>query len=313
MVSINSLNKCYDIVSRLDNVSPLWIPGWGDAGKLSFVSGKYDSQQWLNEKDKSGVIYQLISTHENFEEYIECVKNRYSKFVTDSDVNFCNEIIARVFSDKYIDKSFEIGGVTVLRKIEPLRFVRFMCFKKLISNLKSSRSFTYWQEINDFTDMEYLLFNGRPYKFHKRFLNVLCGYVSGDIRNAYADGGSVLDRYEALLTEICELENSPVFKYVSNYRLGVTNGDGMRLTYLVNRIHEAKEGIISTRNDGFLNERAFVIELLKLFHEYGCSNPTSAIYRFTRSSLLENDIERKTIQRCWESLKERGQRLMFLS
>lgn len=302
MISSDSLKKCYDVISLLDNSNPLWIPSYAEVKRLSFISNQYDLQQWVKEKNKSSAIFRLIETHEHFEEYVHQLKFSYNRIATDDDIVFCNEVLTEIFNDKYIDQALNNLSITIIRKIDPLRYVRFMSFNRLITNLKSTDSFAYWQDINDFTDLESQVFNGRPFKFHKRFINIIYGYVSGDIRKAYAEGLAVLDRYETLLTELCSLEQSSIFNYLPERRIGVTFGDEMSLAYLIKRIHDAKEGIISTRNDSFLTERAFVTELLKLFHEYGRGNPTAAVYRFTRSSLLENDIERKTIQRCWESL-----------
>ncbi|UJD93742.1 hypothetical protein FS593_05255 [Lelliottia amnigena] len=302
MVNADSLKKCFEIIKKIDDSNPLWIPSYSEANSLSFISGKYNLRRWIDERNKIDAIYNNIKTYEDFDEFLHHVEQKNESVCSYEEISFCNEVLSKILNDRYIARALLDGGVVILPVIEPNRYVKFRALNRVISGVHTPDIFAYWQQINDFTDKERELFNGRPYKFHKRLVYIMYGYASGEIRQAYADGIETLDKYKQLLKEICDIEKSNLFSYLPEWHGRVFHGEDDMLMNVLAEIDKAKAGVISTRNDNSLAERALVAELLKIFYTYGGSNPTSAVYRFTRSNFMLNDVERKTIQRCWESL-----------
>ncbi|EAO9965153.1 hypothetical protein QWQ33_004186 [Salmonella enterica] len=302
MVNADSLKRCFEFIKKIDDSSPLWIPSYSEAKNLSFISGKYDFRRWIDERNKIDSIYSNIKTHEDFEELLHHLEQKNETICSHQEISFCNDILSEILNDRHIARALLDGGVVILPVIEPNRYIKFRALNRIISGVQRADIFAYWQQINDFTDKERELFNGKPYKFHKKLVYIMYGYVSGEIRQAYAEGIETLDKYKQLLKEICELEKNSLFSYLTERHGRVFHGEDDILMTVLAEIDKAKAGVISTRNDNSLAERAFVTELLKLFYTYGGSNPTSAVYRFTRTNFMLNDIERKTIQRCWDSL-----------
>ncbi|WP_449543824.1 hypothetical protein [Enterobacter ludwigii] len=302
MVNADSLKKCFEIIKKIDGSNPLWIPSYTEAKNLSFISDKYDFRRWVDERNKTDAIYNNIKRYEDFDELLSHLEQKNETICSNEEITFCNDILSKIFNDRYIARALLDGGVVILPVIDPNRYAKFKALNRVISGVHTADMFVYWQQINDFTDSERELFNGRPYKFHKRLVYIMYGYASGEIRQAYADGIETLDKYKQLLKEVCELEKNRLFSYLPEWHGRVFHGEDDILMSVLAEIDKARAGIISTRNDNSLAERAFVTELLKLFYTYGGSNPASAVYRFTRSNFMQNDIERKTIQRCWDSL-----------
>lgn len=302
MLDAESLKKCYEIISRLDNSRPLWIPSYTEARNLSFISKVYDFRDWVNERNKFDIIFNNIKTYDDFEEFIDHLSRKIEQITSDDEVRFCNEVLSCIFNDRHISRAIKDGGVIVIPNVNPQRYVRFIAIKRILSKVQTVDMFAFWQKVNNFSDIERELFNGRPFKFHKRLIHIMYGYASGDIRIAYANGIDILDKYKKLLAEVCTLEKNIFFSYLPEWQGSVFYGNDEKLLGALREIDKARAGVISSRNDNSLAERAFVAELLKLFYEYGNTSPTAAVYRFTRSNFMLSDVERKTIQRCWDSL-----------
>lgn len=260
-------------------------------GKLSFapdILGRASTDE----------ILKLIKTHDEFEEYFSIVKHSITKLASDEDLFFCNEIWSEISNDRYISKSFDIAKIPSKCPIEPCRYSRYILLNSLIEKCGGAVEFDYWRSLFDFSETELLVFRNAYLKFHERLLELMYGYASGELRIAYSSGIETISRYKALLAEMSIIEKTEVFKYLFEGNSMITSGfDWKRM-----ELDGIAGSIITTRNDESLSERAFVTELLKLFMYHGESNFVSAVYKFTRSNFITKDIERKTIQRCWESM-----------
>ncbi|EAO9321585.1 TPA: hypothetical protein ACXISN_003450 [Salmonella enterica subsp. enterica serovar Horsham] len=206
MVNADSLKRCFEFIKKIDDSSPLWIPSYSEAKNLSFISGKYDFRRWIDERNKIDSIYSNIKTHEDFEELLHHLEQKNETICSHQEISFCNDILSEILNDRHIARALLDGGVVILPVIEPNRYIKFRALNRIISGVQRADIFAYWQQINDFTDKERELFNGKPYKFHKKLVYIMYGYVSGEIRQAYAEGIETLDKYKQLLKEICELE-----------------------------------------------------------------------------------------------------------
>lgn len=295
MLDANSLKKCQEVISSLRENKPLWIPKNHFLHELSFF-GKMDR----NTNHSVSYIYPFIQTHSEFEEYMIIVKKTISACVDDSELEYCNAIWEEIIHDKYIRKSFCDANFSFEVSIQPVRYARYVVLKRLMELSKRSEGRDYWRAIYDFTEEEVNTFDNGYLKFHEKVISIMYGYVSGELRSAYATGVEAINRYKEILCDLLSVEKELVFKYLFDKDESTVKDIEWELV----TANEISDILITNRNDETLSERAFVTELLKLYINYSDSSKgcVSLVYRFTRSSFIANDIERKTIQRCWESL-----------
>ena len=294
MLNADSLKRCYDVISSLRDNKPLWIPKASLLNDLSFYKVSY------NYKTKpASFIYSIIHTHSEFEEYMSVVKKSIDGYVKISDLDYCNAVWKEIIDDKYIRKSFNDAGFPFDCSIQPDRYARYVILTRLLELSNNKERFDYWHALYDFSKVEVETFENSYLQFHEKLVSIMYGYESGELRTAYVNGVDAIKKYKSLLENLIVVEKELVFKYLFDKKIH------RDIEWDMIAANEILDVLITNRNDETLSERAFVSELLKLYMKYsinGNRSFVSLVYRFTRASFIVNDIERKTIQRCWESL-----------
>lgn len=290
MLNAGSLKNCHKVISTIRHKQLLWVPKRHLCTQLSFYKGRAPIHP--------GAVQELIKTHDDFHEYLSIIDKGITEYLPKENLVSCNEVWDAIRSDKYIKQSLIKSNIPFDITIEPVRYVKYRILAGRLKNPENNRMYDYWKELYDFNKNEIDVFNHAYLRFHERLIAIMYGYVSGELRIAYANGADSISKYKILLKQLAEIESEFVFKYVfDGGRKLITD-----LEWDLMIADNVSDFIVTNRNDETLSERALVTELLKIFMEYGEGNCVSAVYRFTRSAFIENDIERKTIQRCWESL-----------
>lgn len=290
MLNTGSLKNCHKVISTICRKELLWVPKRNLCTQLSFYDGRTPIPP--------EAVHGLIKTHDDFHEYLSVIDQGITEYLPKESLVSCNDVWNSTRADKYIKQSLTKSNIPFEIAIEPVRYVKYRILAGRLKSSENNRMYDYWKELYDFSKDEIDSFNHAYLRFHERLIAIMYGYISGELRIAYANGADSISKYKILLKQLAEIESEFVFKYVfDGSRKLITD-----LEWDLMIADNVSEFIVTNRNDETLSERALVTELLKVFMEYGEGNCVSAVYRFTRSAFIENDIERKTIQRCWESL-----------
>lgn len=289
-----TLERCCSIIDNIrDSSSSLYYRvGFRKLRKLSFTSGA----------DLSSHAIDFIKEHSHLEEYLGVVEESIDECFPASDLAFCNKIWGDIIKNKRISKGFACSDIRPLMIIDIKRYARYRVISSLLSKAKKSNEndeYVYWYSLNDFSDDEHNHFYSQYLLFQQRLLRIIWGYVSGNLKEAYANGGEALELYKSALSELFKVRGHDVFKFL---HIDNIDNDASILQANIKKIDDMKKYIVTTRNDDTLQERALAVELLKLFREFGNEKVVSGVYNFMRADFINNDIDRKTIQRCFDAL-----------
>lgn len=287
-----TLERCCSIIDNIRDSLPFYRIGFRKVGELSFTSGV----------DLSSDVIDFIKEYSHLEEYLGVVEEGIDEQFPASDLLLCNKIWSDIIKDKRISKGFACSDIKPLRVIDIKRYSRYRAISRLLSKAKKNNKkdeYTYWYAINNFNDDEHSQFYSQYLLFQQRLLRIIWGYISGNLKEAYANGGEALELYKAALSELFKVRDHDVFKFL---HIDYFNNDTSILQANIKNIDDMKKYIVTTRNDDTLQERALAVELLKLFREFGNERIVSGVYNFMRADFINNDIDRKTIQRCFDAL-----------
>lgn len=287
-----TLERCCFTIDKIRDLLPHYRIGFRAVGKLSFTSGA----------DLSSHAIDFIKEYSHLEEYLGVVEGSIDEKFPASDLSLCNKIWSDIIRDKRISKGFACSGIKPLMVIDIKRYARYRAISSLLSKAKKNNKkdeYDYWYSLNNFNDDEHNYFYSQYLLFQQRLLRIIWGYVSGNLKEAYANGGEALELYKSALSELFKVREHDVFKFL---HIDYFNNDTSILQANIKNIDDMKKYIVTTRNDDTLQERALAVELLKLFREFGNEKVVSGVYNFMRADFINNDIDRKTIQRCFDAL-----------
>ncbi|CVB83723.1 MULTISPECIES: hypothetical protein [Serratia] len=286
------LEKCCSIIDNIRESGGLWLAGYHQSRGLSFSSKTESPHKAID----------LIKEYSHFDEYICAVESCIDERYPIDNLSLCNKVWSDIIQNKRISKSFSNSNIKPLSTIDPKRYAKYKIISKLMARAKNNKNedeYKYWYSIFDFSDEEHDNFCHQYLLFQQRLMRIIWGYVSGNLKDAYVNGSEALELYKSAMSELFKVRNHHVFKFL---HLDYFDSDTLMLQENIKNIDNMKRYIVTTRNDDTLQERALAVELLKLFRDFGNERVVSGVYNFMRAEFIENDIDRKTIQRCFDAL-----------
>jgi len=287
-----ALEECCSVIDNIRESGGLWLVGYNQSRGLSFSSKTESPYKAID----------LIKTYSHFDEYICAVESCIDERYPIDDLSLCNKVWCGIIQNKRISKSFSNSNIKPLSIIDPKRYAKYKLVSKLMARAKNNNNedeYKYWYSIFDFSDEEHDNFCHQYLLFQQRLIRIIWGYVSGNLKDAYAYGSEVLELYKSAMSELFKVRNHHIFKFL---HVDYFDSDALMLQENIKKIDNMKRYIVTTRNDDTLQERALAVELLKLFRDFGNERVVSGVYNFMRAEFIENDIDRKTIQRCFDAL-----------
>lgn len=206
MLNTGSLKNCHKVISTICRKELLWVPKRNLCTQLSFYDGRTPIPP--------EAVHGLIKTHDDFHEYLSVIDQGITEYLPKESLVSCNDVWNAIRADKYIKQSLTKSNIPFEIAIEPVRYVKYRILAGRLKSSENNRMYDYWKELYDFSKDEIDSFNHAYLRFHERLIAIMYGYISGELRIAYANGADSISKYKILLKQLAEIESEFVFKYV---------------------------------------------------------------------------------------------------
>lgn len=291
--SPSELERCCKLLDSLDDRERIWLIPRGKIRNLSYT--------------RSGLIspfeaIDLIKSDDDLNEYLLAVYEGIDEYISPEQLQLCNSIWSEIISDRSISKSMNVVGITIQQVIDPKKHIelKILVRKYIKSEVETDKS--KWINILNEKHPGWMDRDHNFSRFENWLLRIIWGYLSGELYKAYGEGKKTLDTYKTLTDELLKLSEHSVFTFFSLSNLG--GAEKNSLERMGENASLMSDFILTSRKDETLKERALAVEILKLFLMYAKNSHVRGAQIFLNAEFVENYIDRKTIQRCWDMVKK---------
>lgn len=291
--SPSELERCCKLLDSLDDRERIWLIPRGKIRNLSYT--------------RSGLIspfeaIDLIKSDDDLNEYLLAVYEGTDEYISPEQLQLCNSIWSEIISDRSISKSMNVVGITIQQVIDPKKHIelKILVRKYIKSEVETDKS--KWINILNEKHPGWMDRDHNFSRFENWLLRIIWGYLSGELYKAYGEGKKTLDTYKTLTDELLKLSEHSVFTFFSLSNLG--GAEKNSLERMGENASLMSDFILTSRKDETLKERALAVEILKLFLMYAKKSHVRGAQIFLNAEFVENYIDRKTIQRCWDMVKK---------
>lgn len=291
--SPSELERCCKLLDSLDDRERIWLIPRGKIRNLSYT--------------RSGLIspfeaIDLIKSDDDLNEYLLAVYEGIDEYISPEQLQLCNSIWSEIISDRSISKSMNVVGITIQQVIDPKKHIelKILVRKYIKSEVETDKS--KWINILNEKHPGWMDRDHNFSRFENWLLRIIWGYLSGELYKAYGEGKKTLDTYKTLTDELLKLSEHSVFTFFSLSNLG--GAEKNSLERMGENASLMSDFILTSRKDETLKERALAVEILKLFLMYAKKSHVRGAQIFLNAEFVENYIDRKTIQRCWDMVKK---------
>ncbi|AVX38707.1 hypothetical protein [Yersinia massiliensis] len=291
--SPSELERCCKLLDSLDDRERIWLIPRGKIRNLSYT--------------RPGLIspfeaIDLIKSDDDLNEYLLAVYEGIDEYISPEQLQLCNSIWSEIISDRSISKSMNVVGITIQQVIDPKKHIelKILVRKYIKSEVETDKS--KWINILNEKHPGWMDRDHNFSRFENWLLRIIWGYLSGELYKAYGEGKKTLDTYKILTDELLKLSEHSVFTFFSLSNLG--GAEKNSLERMGENASLMSDFILTSRKDETLKERALAVEILKLFLMYAKKSHVRGAQIFLNAEFVENYIDRKTIQRCWDMVKK---------